>query len=134
LSFPAWRQERSLRGFLTLQAASSRPDFWSRMFDRWRQKLGVGRPPCIALLITLTYDKDSPYKAYPDLDGVCDIVDELMMHVKSGLLVRAALNFEAEQISIQWSLCNRFRHMFAIGTSDFATDRRRIQPSPIRDA
>jgi hypothetical protein len=106
---------------------------WSVLFDRWRKQL-TGRPPSIALLVAAYSGNDSPVGAYPDLNGVDEIVADLTASIKRDKHVRIALNMEAEHIAIQWSLCNRLENILLIGDSRFERDRERIKPSPIRDA
>jgi hypothetical protein len=132
LTYDEWYRRRYQTGFVTLSRhRPSVPTRWSRTFDVWRSNLN-GRPPPIAL--ALAQDDRPFYSVYPDLDGVCDILEDCVDRLKQNQNMRFAINLESEQVSIQWSLRNRFQHMLSLGSSNFKVDRVSLPSSPTRDA
>lgn len=93
-----------------------------------------GRPPVIAVVLSGTETPRGCYEAYPDLDGVCEIVSLTVSYLQRDLWVSLAVNLLAEQILVNWTLCNRLQHMLSIQPSDFAADREKVKPSRVRDA
>ena len=133
LPFSFWQRLRSTSGFVTSQISPPPQSVWSRVSRQWRNQLR-GRPPAIALVLNESLPPHRCYEAYPDLDGVCDILFETVSHLKRDRFVSIAVNLGAEQIMINWTLCNRLQHMLSMGPSDFAADRKKVKASNTRDA
>lgn len=101
--------------------------------QRWREDLN-GRPPVIALDLCATTTPLGYYEAWPDLQGIDATLQATASFLRRDLWLRIAVNMQAEQIMVNWTLCNRFQHMLSIGPSSFTADRKKVKPSQTRDA
>lgn len=105
----------------------------SRLQQQWRRDM-TGRPPVIAVALSATATPRGCYEAWPDLPGIYATIDAAVSYLRRDLWLHIAVNLHAEQIVVNWTLCNRLQHMLSIQPSDFAADREKVKPSRTRDA